>query len=384
MLVSHRPEAVLLLADGTLFKGRAIGAPGVTTGEICFNTGMTGYQEIFTDPSYTGQIMTMATSHIGNYGVKDDEVESDRVRIAGLVVKKFSEVWSRPGGNASLDEYLRQNGITGISDIDTRKLVRHIRDNGAQNALISSTEMDMDVLRERLAAAPDMAGLELSSLVTTKEAYEVGDPNATFRVALIDLGVKTNIVRCLNERGVLVKVFPMQATLKEVLEWKPTGIMLSNGPGDPGAMQQSVELVKEITSCGLPVFGICLGHQLIAESLGIGTLKMHHGHRGINHPVKDLTTGRDEVTSQNHGFVVDRGQAEKHPEVTITHVHLNDGSVAGFSLNDRPVFSVQYHPEAGPGPLDGRYLFDRFVRNMAVHIGVEDPALVDQTVETRK
>jgi carbamoyl-phosphate synthase small subunit len=364
MLVSQRPEAVLLLADGTLFRGRAIGAPGVTVGEICFNTGMSGYQEIFSDPSYTGQIMTMASPHIGNYGVKVGEEESGKATIAGLVVKKFSEVWSRAGGTGSLDEHLRTQGVTGISDIDTRMLVRHIRDKGAQNALISSTEMDLDVLRARLAAAPNMEGTELSSTVSTREPYEVGSADAAFRVALVDFGVKRNIERCLTDRDCLVRVFPMSTSVEEMLAWSPDGFLLSNGPGDPGAMPASVALVKSIVDSGLPVFGICLGHQLLAESLGMATEKMHHGHRGINHPVKDLTTGRDEITSQNHGFVVRRSDAEALAGVEITHVHLNDGSVAGIRIKDRPVFSVQYHPEAGPGPYDSRYLFDRFVENI--------------------
>ncbi len=371
MLVSQRPEAVLLLADGTVFRGRAIGAMGITTGEICFNTGMTGYQEVFSDPSYTGQIMTMASPHIGNYGVKTGEEESGRLSIAGLVVKKFSQVWSRPGGTGSLDDHLREAGVVGISDIDTRKLVRHIRDHGHQNALISSTEMDLDVLRTKLAEAPDMAGLELSSRVSTRSPYEVGPEDAAFKVALIDFGVKRNIERCLVERGCRVRVFPMVSSLAEVLDWRPDGILLSNGPGDPGAMPVSVALVKEVVASGLPVFGICLGHQLLAESLGMRTEKMHHGHRGINHPIKDLTTGRDEITSQNHGFVVKRSDAEANPTVEITHVHLNDGSIAGIRLKDRPVFSVQYHPEAGPGPYDSRYLFDRFVDQMRAAVSAK-------------
>ena len=371
MLVSQRPHAILLLADGTLFRGRAIGASGITVGEICFNTGMTGYQEIFSDPSYTGQIMTMASPHIGNYGIKVGEEESSKPTIAGLVVKKYSEVWSRPGGTGSLDDHLKEYGIVGISDLDTRKLVRHIRDNGAQNALISSTEMDVDVLRARLIEAPSMEGLELSSTVSTREAYEVSAKDATFRVALVDYGVKRNIERCLTERGCRVRVFPMGSNVEEITAWKPDGIMLSNGPGDPGAMPASVAQVKAIVNSGTPVFGICLGHQLIAESLGMRTEKMHHGHRGINHPIKDLTTGHDEVTSQNHGFVVKRADAEKNAAVEITHVHLNDGSVAGIRLKDRPVFSVQYHPEAGPGPYDSRYLFDRFVQLMREHKQVE-------------
>lgn len=368
MLISQRPEALLLLADGTLFRGRAIGAPGITVGEICFNTGMTGYQEIFSDPSYTGQIMTMASPHIGNYGVKVGEEESGAPTIAGLVVKKYSEVWSRPGGTGSLDDHLKAHGIVGISDIDTRKLVRHIRDHGAQNALISSSEMDVAQLRQRLASAPSMEGLELSSTVSTRKAYDVGAADSAFRVALLDFGVKRNIERCLTERGCMVRVYPMATPVEELLSWKPDGIMLSNGPGDPAAMPSSVESVKAIVASGMPVFGICLGHQLLAESMGMRTEKMHHGHRGINHPIKDLTTGRDEITSQNHGFVVNRTDAEANASIEITHVHLNDGSVAGFRLKGRPVFSVQYHPEAGPGPLDSRYLFDRFVELMKAQV----------------
>lgn len=371
MLISHRPKALLLLADGSLFEGRAIGAPGITTGEICFNTGMTGYQEIFTDPSYKGQIMAMATAHVGNYGVKADEVESGAVQIAGLVVKKHSEVWSRPGGSGSLDDFLMAHGISGISDVDTRMLVRHIRDKGAQNALISSTEMDLAVLKKKLAAVPSMQGLELSSTVSTRTSYTTGDPHAPLRVALIDFGVKTSIERCLTGRGCLVRVFPMSASLEALLAWDPHGFMLSNGPGDPSAMPSSVALVKAIVDSQRPVFGICLGHQLLAESQGIRTEKMHHGHRGINHPVKDLLTGRDEVTSQNHGFVVKRAEAENRKDVEITHVHLNDGTIAGIRLKDRPVFSVQYHPEAGPGPHDARHLFDRFVADMNEHVGTQ-------------
>ena len=380
MLVSHRPPAVLLLADGTVFNGRSIGATGIAVGEICFNTGMTGYQEIFTDPSYTGQIMTLAAAHVGNYGVKLGEEESNRLRIAGLVVKKFSEVWSRPGGTGSLDDLLKEQGVVGISDIDTRKLVRHIRDHGAQNALVSSSEMDLALLAEQLASAPNMQGLELSSVVSTREAYTVGDQHAPHRVALVDFGVKANIVRCLVERGCQVRVFPMTATVEEMLSFQPNGFLLSNGPGDPGAMPTSVALVRSIVGSGLPVFGICLGHQLLAESQGIGTEKMYHGHRGINHPIKNLLTGHDEVTSQNHGFVANRADTERNADVEITHVHLNDNSIAGIRLKGRPVFSVQYHPEAGPGPNDARYLFDQFVANM------KGPLLVpaDRSTKTTK
>ncbi len=367
MLVSNRPKATLMLKDGTRFEGHAIGAKGTSVGEVCFNTGMTGYQEIFTDPSYTGQIMVLASPHIGNYGVKQGEEEGNVVSVAGVVVKKFSEVWSRPGGTGSLDDYLIKAGVSGISDIDTRKLVRHIRDHGAQNAIIDSTGMDDAALKKQLSLVPDMAGMELSSKVSTKQRYEEGPESSADRVALLDFGIKLNSIRCLTERGCRVGVFPMNTPVKEMLDWKPGGFLLSNGPGDPSAMPGAMETVKEILATGLPVFGICLGHQLIAECHGVRTLKMHHGHRGINHPLHNLITGRNEVTSQNHGFVVDREQAEKHPELEITHVHLNDHSVAGIRLKGRAVFSVQHHPEAGPGPLDSRYLFDDFVENMKAY-----------------
>ncbi len=377
MLTSQHPKAVLLLQDGTRFEGRAIGTRATSVGEICFNTGMTGYQEIFTDPSYTGQIMVMAAPHIGNYGVRegaqrplDGEHEGPVVSIAGLVVKKFSEVWSRPAGTGSLEDLLQRAGIAGISDIDTRKLVRHIRDHGAQNAIIDSTGLSHAELRDRLAQAPDMAGLELSSRVSTPEAYDAGPADAAWRVALLDFGIKLNTVRWLVERGCLVRVFPLNTPVPELLQWKPTGFLLSNGPGDPSAMPQAQQMVKDVLATGLPVFGICLGHQLLAECHGVRTTKMHHGHRGINHPVRNLITGKNEVTSQNHGFVVDRLQAEQHPAMEITHLHLNDGSVAGLRLIGRPVFSVQHHPEAGPGPWDSQYLFDQFVDEMKASMGM--------------
>ncbi len=359
-----KPEALLVLEDGTVFRGKAAGVKGTTTGEIAFNTGMTGYQEIFTDPSYLGQILVMASTHIGNYGVHPEEVESDAVKIAGLVCKKFSSTFSRAGASMSLQQYFERDGLVGICEVDTRALVRHIRHKGAMNAIISSEITDVDVLKARLKEVPSMEGLELSSRVSTKESYTVGDPASTLKVALLDFGVKKNIIRCLTERGCLVKVFPMQASLQEIKDFEPQGILLSNGPGDPGAMPESIEKVKEIVALGLPVFGICLGHQLLGLSQGLRTLKMHNGHRGINHPVKNLLTGNCEVTSQNHGFVVDLEQARSRPDIEVTHIHLNDQTLAGIRLLGRPVFSVQYHPEASPGPHDSRYLFDQFVAEM--------------------
>ena len=359
-----KPSAVLVLQDGTVFHGKAAGIIGTTTGEIAFNTGMTGYQEIFTDPSYFGQILVMASPHIGNYGVHKDEIESDSVKIAGLVCKKFSTTFSRPSAELSLQSYFERDNLVGICEVDTRSLVRHIRESGAMNAIISSEILDVEVLKERLKKVPSMDGLELSSKVCTQKAFTVGNENSKNRVSLLDLGVKKNIVRCLVERGCFVKVFPMQASLEEMMAFEPNGIMLSNGPGDPAAMPDIIEKVKKIIDTKIPVFGICLGHQILGLSQGLSTKKMHNGHRGINHPIKNLITGKSEITSQNHGFVVDLEDAKKRTDIEITHIHLNDGTLAGMRLKGKPVFSVQYHPEASPGPHDSRYLFDDFVKNM--------------------
>jgi carbamoyl-phosphate synthase small subunit len=362
--MTDKKPALLLLEDGTVFHGVAIGKIGTTTGEIAFNTGMTGYQEVFTDPSYFGQILIMTTAHIGNYGVHEDEVESDGIKISGMVIKKFSEIYSRPSGNDSLQGYMLDNNTVGISDVDTRALVRYIRSKGAMNALISSEERPLEELKAELAKVPSMEGLELSSKVATNEVYEVIPSDVKYKVALVDFGVKRNIIRCLEERGCHVKVFPFTTPLNEMLAFNPDGFMLSNGPGDPSAMPNSIELVKEIRSTGIPVFGICLGHQILGLSLGLKTEKMFNGHRGINHPVKNLITGKGEITSQNHGFVISKEGLEDHEDVQITHLHLNDNTVAGIAVKGKPVFSVQYHPEASAGPHDSRYLFDEFIDNM--------------------
>ncbi len=361
--VPNQP-AVLILADGTVFHGKSLGKIGTTVGEIAFNTGMTGYQEIFTDPSYYGQILIMAAAHIGNYGVHNEEIESENVKISGLVCKKFSESYSRPSAETSLQDYFERDGLVGIRDVDTRALIRHIRHKGAMNAIISSENLNEEQLLALLHKAPSMEGLELSSQVTCAEAYDVGAVGDAPKVAVVDFGLKKNIVRCLTERGCAVRVFPMHTPLQQMLNWGPDGFMLSNGPGDPGAMQDSIRLVQSIIDSGLPVFGICLGHQLIALSQGLHTKKMFNGHRGINHPVKSLVSGRGEITSQNHGFEVVKQSVENNPKVKLTHEHLNDGSVAGIRLVDKPVFSVQYHPESSPGPHDSRYLFDEFVGMM--------------------
>jgi carbamoyl-phosphate synthase small subunit len=359
-----KDRAILLLEDGTIFYGASVGKKGTATGEICFNTGMTGYQEIFTDPSYFGQIMVTTNAHIGNYGTLHDENESEGVKIAGLVVRNFSYDWSRPKGDSSLQDFLDKDGIIAITELDTRALVRHIRDKGAMNAIISTESDDIESLKAQLAEVPSMDGLELASKVTTKEPYFYGDESSPYKVSVLDVGVKKNILRNLASRGCYLKVFPSNSSFGQLMEWGPDGLFLSNGPGDPSAMPNVVQEVTKVLDSGLPVFGICLGHQLISEASGIETYKMHHGHRGINHPVKNLVTGKCEVTSQNHGFVVKREDVEANDDVEITHVHLNDNTVAGIAYKNKPIFSVQYHPEAAPGPHDSRYLFDQFIDNM--------------------
>ncbi len=362
--MDNRIPAVIVLEDGTVFNGKAIGKIGSTTGEIAFNTGMTGYQEVFTDPSYFGQILVMTSPHIGNYGVHKDEVESDQINIAGLVTKKFSEIASRVSANGTLEDFMLHNSTVGITDVDTRSLVKHIRSKGAMNAIISSDILDIDVLKKKLEMAPSMDGLELSSKVSTAVSYEVKSENSMYKVALLDLGVKRNIINCLVERGCHVKVFPLNSSIDEMKSFNPDGFMLSNGPGDPSAMRSTIALVKEIVNSGKSVFGICLGHQILALSQGLSTEKMFNGHRGINHPILNLKTGKGEITSQNHGFVISKESILNNSDIIVTHTHLNDDTIAGIEIKNKPVFSVQYHPEASAGPHDSRYLFDQFIYNM--------------------
>lgn len=362
--MTNLKPAILLLQDGTVFHGRSTGLDGTAWGEICFNTGMTGYQEIFTDPSYFGQLMVTATAHIGNYGVNPDEVESDSIKIAGLVCKNFSQYKSRPSSDKSLFDYFKENNKVAICDVDTRALVKHIRDNGAMNAIISTDTIDIAELKAKLDQVPSMDGLELSSKVCTKEPFFFGNENATYRVAALDLGIKKSILSCLADRDCYVKVFPSDTSADELAAWNPDGYFLSNGPGDPAAMPNVVSEVRNIIAKDAPVFGICLGHQMVALASGLSTYKMHNGHRGINHPVKNLLTGKGEITSQNHGFAVKNEDVEASDLVELTHIHLNDGTVAGIRRKDKSCFSVQFHPEASPGPHDSRYLFDEFVTNM--------------------
>jgi carbamoyl-phosphate synthase small subunit len=360
MTDKQRP-AILLLEDGTIAHGKAFGAIGTTTGEICFNTGMTGYQEVFTDPSYFGQILIMNSAHIGNYGVKDEDTESDGVKINGLIGRNLEETYSRKLAKGSLDEYLKANKIVSIEEVDTRALVAHIRTKGAMNCIISSEISEVEELQKRLAKVPNMAGLELASRVSTATAYEKGDRNSKLRIAVMDYGVKQHILECMVERGAYVKVFPAKTKLEEVKKFQPSGYFISNGPGDPAAMDYAISTLKEILKEEKPVFGICLGHQLLALANDIPTFKMHHGHRGLNHPVKNLVTGRSEITTQNHGFGVDPEAVKNASHIEITHVNLNDRSIEGIRVKGKPAFSVQYHPESTPGPHDSRYLFDEFI-----------------------
>ena len=360
----NKKEAILLLEDGSIFYGKSAGAKGTATGELCFNTGMTGYQEVFTDPSYYGQLMITTNAHIGNYGVYKEEVESDGMKIAGLICKNFNSGYSRPRGDMSLQEYFEKENKVVISDVDTRSLVKHIRDKGAMNAIISNENLQIHSLKEQLKVVPSMVGLELSSSVSTKESYFVGDEKSDIKIAVLDLGVKKNILRCLTDRGCYLKVFPMHSSYEEMKQWNPNGFFLSNGPGDPSAMPDVIEEVKKITNDGRAVFGICLGHQAIALSEGISTYKMHNGHRGINHPVQNLFTGKAEVTSQNHGFGISKKDITNNENVEITHINLNDETVEGIRILNKNCFSVQYHPESSPGPHDSRYLFDEFVNNI--------------------
>jgi len=352
-------QAILVLADGSIYYGKAVGKVGTTTGEICFNTGMTGYQEVFTDPSYFGQILIATNVHIGNYGTKTTETESSSIKIAGLVVKNLSEKHSRPVADASINAYFDEEDLVGISDIDTRALVKHIRDKGAMNAIISSEILNVDKLKQQLATVPSMAGLELASKVSTTNTFEKG--NTDLKIAVMDYGCKHNIVECFLKRGASVKVFPAKTTFEETLDYEPDGYFISNGPGDPSAMLYAIELVQQILKTNKPLFGICLGHQILASAVGIPTYKMHNGHRGLNHPVRNIIKGICEITSQNHGFGIDADAVRKSKQIEITHVNLNDDTIEGIKIKDKPAFSVQYHPESSPGPHDSRYLFDDFL-----------------------
>jgi carbamoyl-phosphate synthase small subunit len=340
----------------------------MATGELCFNTGMTGYQEIFTDPSYTGQLMVMASVHIGNYGIRLEESESAKIRISGMICRNLSPIASRKESDMPIQDFLKENKLVTITDVDTRAIVRHIRSKGAMNAIISTDNQDIEFLKKELAKVPSMEGLELSSAVSSDKAWDF-NASGELKVALLDGGFKFNIARCLADRGCHVRIFPYNASFSEMQQWQPDGYMLSNGPGDPSAMPEIVNTVKQILEASVPLFGICLGHQLLAEACGMRTYKMHHGHRGINHPVKNLVKGSSEITSQNHGFAVLQEDIENAEDLEITHVNLNDHTIEGIRVKSKPAFSVQYHPEAAPGPHDSAYLFDEFVNMVKKNVG---------------
>jgi carbamoyl-phosphate synthase small subunit len=374
--------AVLALADGTVFRGRSIGARGVAAGEVVFNTAITGYQEILTDPSYCRQIVTLTYPHIGNTGTNDDDQESGRVYAEGLVVRDLPRLHSSWRAQEDLGSYLRRNKVVGIADLDTRKLTRILREKGAQNGCLMAGEVDLEQAILKAKAFPGLAGMDLAKVVTIDKAYEWTEgrwqwdkdggsgyrrvENPRFHVVAYDYGIKRNILRMLAERGARVTVVPAQFSAREVLRMKPDGVFLSNGPGDPEPCDYAIEAIGEILDAtSIPVFGICLGHQLMGLASGARTLKMKFGHHGANHPVKDLDSGRVVITSQNHGFAVDPENLS--PNLRPTHVSLFDGSLQGLARTDRPAFCFQGHPEASPGPHDIGYLFDRFAKMMEEH-----------------
>ena len=359
--------AILLLEDGNYFEGYAFGETGTTSGEICFNTGMTGYQEVFTDPSYYGQVLIMNSVHVGNYGVNDVDVESRDIQIKGLIARNLETQFSRYLAQGDLHEFLKKHKIVAIECVDTRALVTHIRTHGAMNCIISSDGKSVDELKEMMKTVPSMEGQELSSKVSTETPFEFGSSEAPHRVAVLDYGCKNYILESMRQLGIKGKVFPAKTSVQELIDYDPDGFFISNGPGDPAAMDYAVETIKELAGQNKPMFGICLGHQLLALAHGVKTFKMHHGHRGLNHPVKNLITGRSEITTQNHGFGVDPEDIKHSDAVEITHVNLNDDSIEGIRIKDKPFFSVQYHPESTPGPHDSRYLFDQFVELIENH-----------------
>ncbi len=367
-------NAVLLLEDGTVFKGKSFGAEGVKCGEVMFNTAMTGYQEILTDPSYNEQIITMTYPLIGNYGTNTLDVESRRVFVSGFVVKENCEYPSNWRNKNSLSAYLKKNKIVGLEGIDTRMLVKHIRQKGAMRGIISSTEQRLSILKEKLAKYPGLVDRDIVKNVSMKKPYKwdkgvvdvIKDkefkPLTKYKVVALDYGIKQNILRLLRSHGCEVLVMPGQSTAKEILRQKPDGVFLSNGPGDPGPVSYAIKAIRGLLG-KVPVFGICLGHQLLGLALGGSSYKLKFGHHGANHPVKNLKTGAIEITSQNHGFCIDIDSL-KDKDVEITHMNLNDNTLEGFRCKKIPAFCVQYHPEASPGPHDSNYLFDEFMELM--------------------
>ncbi len=351
-------KAYLVLEDGRSFVGKSFGSEGTFTGEVVFNTSMTGYQEILTDPSYYGQMVIMTYSQIGNYGVTELDNESDKPYLSALIVKEYFEYHSNWRSQGSLADYLKKSNIPGIEGIDTRSLVKHIRDCGSLRAVLSTEISDIEKLTEMAKNSPSMEGLNLADEVSTKEVKQFKAKNEEFRVSAIDFGIKTSIINQILEQGISVKLFPSSANIDEVLADKPDGVFLSNGPGDPAVVTGGIKLVEELLETKIPIFGICLGHQILSNAIGAKTYKLKFGHHGGNHPVKNLATEKIEISAQNHNFAVDETTLPE--SVIVTHVNLNDNTIEGIKSTVDPWFTVQYHPEAGPGPHDSRYLFADF------------------------
>lgn len=368
---SSNEPAKLALADGTVVDGLALGRRGLTGGELCFNTSMTGYQEIMTDPSYYGQLMMMTYPHIGNYGASADDMEADEPMVAGFIVRDYPEHHSNPNADETFDAFMRRHEIVGIGGVDTRALVRHVRDKGVMNAIISSKELDDETLVQKAREWPSMEGLELASKVTVDAPYTYCE-GAGPRIVVYDFGVKRNILRSFCQRGCTVRVVPGDTPLGDALEWNPDGLFFSNGPGDPRPMDDAIDTVRAAIDTGLPLFGICLGHQLMSLACGMDVYKMHVGHRGANHPVKNLDTERVEVTTQNHGFAVDPESIDAG-EARVTHMNLNDDTIEGLQFKEFAGMSLQYHPEASPGPHDSHYHFDDFMELVAEERGLTLP-----------
>lgn len=362
-----RRKGFLLLEDGTLFRGRLVADVATTVAEVVFTTNMTGYQEVFTDPSYRGQMVVMTAPMIGNYGINDDDPESSGPQVSGIVVREMSHSYSNWRADRDLPSWLAASGIPMLADVDTRQLTRHLRSAGVMRGVVGAGDSATDEAQRALEACPSMEGLDLASVVSTRTEYQWGDPSAARHIVAYDFGIKRNILRLFESHGCRVTVVPSDTAAAAVLERAPDGVFLSNGPGDPAAVSYAPETIRTIAQKGVPIFGICLGHQLVGLSFGAGTEKLPYGHRGGNHPVREVATGRVLITAQNHGFAVSGNESgvPGAPDLEVTHLNLNDGTIEGLRHRELPVFCVQYHPEAAPGPHDARPLFTQFMTAVA-------------------